>query len=326
MAHIKEVADAAQVSPSTVSRVINNPDLVKTETREAVYAAMEKVGYKPPKGEGTSRKDIIGLAISNIDLDINRDFVREIQKLIEPTQYDLLLFNMRRSRNISRYFRENAAFRKKIDGLIILSATLDDESVDFFRSLALPVVLMQHRCKRERSISTNNYLGALDAVDFLLSRGYQKIAFIGWEPQDDHLLDRYNGYRNALEKAGLFRADEGMTAYGQLSKEGGYDATIALLSRVDPDAIFYAADSMAYGGYQYFREQGIHVPENIGIIGFDDLAMSSVIGLTTMRQFIQGKAEMAVSYLLGRLSGEIPEPLEEEVCVTPRVEIRSSTK
>jgi LacI family transcriptional regulator len=326
MVQIKEVANAANVSPSTVSRVINKPELVKTETREAVYAAMEKVGYSPPKGETASRKDIIGLAISNINLDVNGEFIREFQKEIEATQYDLLLFNMKRSKNISRYFRENATLRKKIDALIVLSAILDDESVDFFRSLELPIVLMQSRCNRERSISTNNYLGALDAVNFLIGRGYQKIAFIGWKPQDDRLLDRYNGYKNALEKAGLYRADENMTAFGPLSRAGGYEATSMLMNTVSPDVIFYAADSMAYGGYQYFREHSIRIPDDISIIGFDDLEMSSVIGLTTMKQFIRVKVEMAVSYLSGRLSGEIPEPLEEEFCVTPRLIVRDSTK
>jgi LacI family transcriptional regulator len=187
-------------------------------------------------------------------------------------------------------------------------------------------VLIQARCHRERSICNNNYLGALDAVNFLIGRGYQNIAFIGWDVHDDHLLDRYHGYKNALEQAGLYRGDEKMTAFGSLSKAGGYEATATLLNTVNPDAIFYAADSMAYGGYQYFREHSIRIPDDIGVIGFDDLDMSAVIGLTTMKQFIQVKAEMAVSYLSGRLSGEISEPLEEEVSITPRLVVRNSTK
>jgi LacI family transcriptional regulator len=326
MAQVKEIAEIAQVSPSTVSRVINNPDLVKVETKEKVYAAMRQLGYNPLKSEAATRKHIIGVAIPDITLDSNSEFVRAIEYELEKTEYDLLLINMRRSRNILNFFQQRPGFRRKIDGLIIISAPLDDECAEFFRSMELPVVLLQNRCRRERSISTNNYLGALDAVTFLIERGYRKIAFVGWEPEDERVLDRYNGYKNALERAGLYDGSDNLSAYAKLSKMGGYAATAELYEKAAPDAVFYACDTLAFGGYQYFKEQKIVIPDDVGIVGFDDLDMASVIELTTMQQFLGVKAEMAVSYLLSRLSGETPEPLEEEFCVTPRLITRGSTK
>ena len=173
-------------------------------------------------------------------------------------------------------------------------------------------------------ISTNNYLGAFDAVWYLISRTYKKIAFIGWEPEDDHLNDRFYGYKNAIEKTGIgFIPD--MTAYAPLSVEGGFTATKSLLDKVRPDAIFYACDSMAFGGYKYFAEAEVSIPQDIGIIGFDDYEMASVVGLTTMKQFIGVKTRMAVAYLLDRLSGRIKTPNAEEVCITPRLVVRGST-
>jgi LacI family transcriptional regulator len=325
MVQIKDVAEAAGVSLSTVSRVVNRPHLVKFETREMVYDAIRQVGYTPPRKEAASRSYMIGLAIPDINIDFVGELIREIETQLDKTQYDLVLFNMKRKRQVSRYFRENAAFKKKIDALVILSATLDDECVDFFRVRNIPVVLLQSRCKREKSISTNNYLGAFDCVQFMIGRGYRTIAFIGWHPEDDHLLDRFNGYRNALEKGGL-EYSPFLTSYGTLSRAGGYAATEELFSRSRPEAVFYACDSMAAGGYQFFKESKIRVPEDVGLTGFDNLEIAEILGLTTMKQFFQSKVELAVSYLLDRLSGKIKEPVAEEICINPRLVIRSSTR
>ena len=325
MVQIKEVASEAGVSLSTVSRVLNNPGLVKFETKERVYNAIEKVGYKPPKKDITSRSYTIGLAIPDIKIDFIGELVRRVQQELDNTQYDLVLFNMKRNRKVSRYFRENAAFRKKVDALIIFSSTLDSESVSFFRSLNIPIVLLQSRCKEEKSISTNNYLGASDAIKYLLGRGYKKIAFVGWKPEDDHIIERYNGYRNTLEKAGIDYKEE-WASFDALTREGGYKATENLFKKFRPEAIFYACDSMAFGGYQYLKEKNIKIPDDIGIVGFDDLNFSSVIGLTTMRQFLQVKANMAVNYLLDRLKERIKQPTAEEICITPELVIRNSTR
>jgi len=83
---------------------------------------------------------------------------------------------------------------------------------------------------------------------------------------------------------------------------------------------------MAYGGYQYFINNGISIPNDIGIVGFDDLEFSSVIGLTTMKQYIKAKVKLAISYLLDRLSGKIDSPSKEEISITPKLIIRNSTK
>lgn len=325
MAQLKDVAEYAGVSQSTVSRVINNPELVKSATREQVHAAMARLGYTPSVGDTRQRKHIIGLAIPDISLDINGEFIRELGKRLDDTPYNLLLFNMRRHRKISSYFIKNVAFHKKIDALIITSATLDKESLDFFQAVKLPVVILQSRSQGELAIGTNNYLGAQDAVNFLISRGLRKIGFVGLDQDDERMNERFNGYKSALEKAKIDH-DRSWVALGHLSVEGGYQSTQTLYGRKKPEAIFYASDSLAFGGYQYFREHGVRVPDDISIIGFDDLPMASVIGLTTMQQFLATKAEMAVSYLLDKLAGKNPSVPEKEYSITPRLVIRSSTK
>jgi LacI family transcriptional regulator len=321
---IKEVAEKAGVGISTVSRVLNRPDIVKEETREKVYSAMKAVGYAPAK-KAAQHAYIIGLAVPNTKIDIMGELVRSIEDELMDTPYDLLILNMRMERAISKFFRETMNLTKKIDALIISSATIDDESVEYFRSLDIPVVLLQSRCPQEKSISTNNYQGALDAVNFMITRGYKKIGFIGWEPEDDHLVDRFHGYKNAIEKANLgFHSD--MTAFGSLSVEGGYEATVRLFEQAAPDGIFYACDSMGYGGYRYFLEKDIRIPADIGIVGFDDLEFSSVLGLTTMKQYIHNKVKLAIAYLLDRLTGNLETPSNEEISITPKLVLRNSTK
>jgi LacI family transcriptional regulator len=285
---------------------------------------MQAVGYSPAK-KSAQHAYIIGLAVPNTRIDIMGELVRTIEDELMDTPYDLLILNMRMERAISKFFRETMNLTKKIDALILSSATIDEESVEYFRSLDIPVVLLQSRCPQEKSISTNNYQGALDAVKFMIARGYTKIGFVGWEPEDDHLVDRFHGYKNAIEKANLdFQSD--MTAFGPLSVEGGYEATARLFKHDAPDGIFYACDSMAYGGYRYFLENDIRIPADIGIIGFDDLEFSSVLGLTTMKQYIQNKVRIAVAYLLDRLSGNLETPSNEEISITPKLVIRNSTK
>jgi LacI family transcriptional regulator len=321
---IKDVAEKAGVGISTVSRVLNRPDIVKEETRDRVYSAMQAVGYSPAK-KSAQHAYIIGLAVPNTRIDIMGELVRTIEDELMDTPYDLLILNMRMERAISKFFRETMNLTKKIDALILSSATIDEESVEYFRSLDIPVVLLQSRCPQEKSISTNNYQGALDAVKFMIARGYTKIGFVGWEPEDDHLVDRFHGYKNAIEKAKFdFQSD--MTAFGPLSVEGGYEATARLFKHGAPDGIFYACDSMAYGGYRYFLENDIRIPADIGIVGFDDLEFSSVLGLTTMKQYIQNKVRIAVAYLLDRLSGDLETPSNEEISITPKLVIRNSTK
>ena len=323
---IQEIAEMTGVSPSTVSRVLNQPDLVKPNTRETVYSAIKELNYLPParKQDNQEKKYTLGLAVPNIRLTQVGELIREIEIALENTEYDLLVINMKNERNVYEFFRKNPDHQKKIDALMIFSAKLDEAGSSWFRSLDIPVIIMQNRCHKEKSISNNNYLGGYDATKFLLSRGYTKIAFIGWNPVDEHLSDRLIGYKNAIASEGVI-FENSMVSLTSLNVKGGYEATKSLLKQYSPDAIFYASDNMAMGGFKYFKENTIHVPDDIGIIGFDDLEFAGILGLTTMKQFIDVKARIAVTYLLDRLKGKIEMPLEEELCITPKIIIRNST-
>ncbi|MFP4509974.1 MAG: LacI family DNA-binding transcriptional regulator [Spirochaetaceae bacterium] len=326
---LETVAKEAGVSQSTVSRVLNQPSKVNERTRRDVYAALDRHGYRPRAQvrDTDARKYIIGVAIHDFHLSLFADLFRALEDELSPSTYDLMIINMRGERDVHAFFRNHSEYRDKIDALIAFSATLEREGADYLESIGMPVVLMQGRCQHAKSISTNNFLGGHDAAAHLLACGYQKPAFVGWRRRDHRLTARYSGFRTALEEAGIDAATLA-TSYKPLSVEGGYAAAEELFSgpATPPDSIFFACDSMAIGGLRYLRRAGVQVPGSVGVIGFDDIEAASAVGLTTMKQFIDRKAHMAISYLLSRLEGAEREVDFEEVSISPLLVQRETTE
>ncbi|MFP4534980.1 MAG: LacI family DNA-binding transcriptional regulator [Spirochaetaceae bacterium] len=324
---MEEIAREAGVSASTVSRVMNSPDRVKRETRDRIYESMRKLNYLPhgARKDPSTLANIIAIFAPNLLLDSVTELVRAIEQELSRTNFDLLLVNMRGERDFGRFITAHSHLRKKIDGAVVFSADLSEQAAKFMRAADIPVVLMQERSSVVRSVSNNNFLGGMDATEHLLRCGYRRIAFVGWQPSDGHVIDRLSGYRAALQRAGLpFREED--IAYGTLDSGGGFEATRILLANSKPDAIFYATDVMAVGGIRWLRRSGVSVPDEIGVMGFDDLAVAEALDLTTMRQFFDSKARMVVQYLVPRVTGEIREDRVEELQVTPRVVERGTTR
>jgi LacI family transcriptional regulator len=324
---IEEIAREAGVSAATVSRALNNPEKVQSKTRDAVYEAMRNLDYVPPTShrEPENLSRIIGFFSPNLFLDSFTETLHAVERELGPTSFDLLLANMRGERDFEGFVSRNVHLCRKIDGAIVFSANVSEKAVEFMAGLGIPVALLQARSSRVRSVSNNNFLGGRDATDYLLSCGYRNVSFIGWEPRDDHISDRLDGYRSALTRRGLPFRDE-LIQNDSLDNRGGYRATEEVFSRARPDAVFYASDVLALGGLQKLRELGLSVPGDVGVMGFDDLSIAETLGLTTMRQFFAEKARMAVDYLLRRIHGEIPEDMPEELQMTPRLIVRDTTR
>ena len=324
---IEDIAHRAGVSAATVSRVLNMPERVRAATRDEVYAAMRDLNYVPPtvpRGPDTL-SNIIGIFAPNLLLDAVTDLVRAVEMELRDTAFHILLVNMKGERDFGEFIVNNSHILKKIDGAVVFSADVSERAVSFMRGADVPMVLMQARSSFVRSVSNNNFLGGQDAAAYLLSCGYRRVAFVGWEPVDDHVADRLAGYRSTLTRAGVGFRDEDI-AWGTLDAEGGYRATRILLANGSPEAIFYASDVIAVGGLRCLSEHGLAVPRDIGVMGFDDLSIAEPLGLTTMRQFFSTKAQMILEYLIGRISGEIREERPEEIQVSPRLVVRDTTR
>ena len=324
---IADIADRAGVSAATVSRVLNEPERVKSSTREQIYTAMRALNYVPPTvhRDPESLSHIIGVFAPNLLLDSVTELVRAVEAELADTAFDLLLVNMRGTRDFGAFISTNSHILKKVDAAVVFSADVTQQAVEFMKSADVPLVLMQARSALVRAVSNNNFVGGQDAAAHLLDCGYRRVAFVGWEPWDDHVADRFAGFRSTLSRSGISFRDEDL-AKGDLTADGGYRATVELLERSRPDAIFYACDMLAIGGLKRLRQLDLKVPDDVGIMGFDDLSIASAIGLTTMRQFFSTKAQMIVEYLIGRLSGEIRTDQPEELQVSPGLVVRDTTR
>jgi LacI family transcriptional regulator len=320
----KEISEKTGISASTISRVINHPELVNENTRNQVMNKLKLIGYTHPKSKHTSK--LIGITISNPLSSFAQSIAGTFSKLFSEKGYQIVQFNIGDRQNLSHFFSKNLGYLKMIDALIITSAEIDQKDRELFEKYNVPIVLLQTKCKGELSIHNNNFTGCQNAAKYMISRGYEKIAFIGWTPSDEHINDRYMGFSTTLQANNTPIKSE-FHVEAELSAIGGYSATEKIMSNTcTPDAIFYGCDEMASGGLKYLTDKGYKVPDDIGIMGFDNLKIAHLINLTTMDQSIEEKCSIATKYLLERLSNTPLSYSRDEVSITPKLIERSSLK
>lgn len=321
---IREMSQIIGYSPSTISRFMNHPELLQEDTRNELMKRMLASNLPMPKT--LSKKNyVIGLTISDPASLFTSAVISAIEKKLFKTQYQLLLITLGERKDVYRYFNEHPDILKKIDGLIVSTAVLNEQGSSFFSKMGIPLVLLHTRCKGEFSILTNNFAGAQEGARYLLNKGYKEVAVVTWEPSDEHIQDRLVGFCSAFEAAKLPIPRHWIVS-APLSSDGGYEATQALMEgRNRPKAIFYGCDAMAAGGCRYLREHGIKVPDDVGVLGFDNVPIAQLMGITTLNQFVESKIDMVVEYLIGRLEeGGAQQRKEDMISITPQIIERTS--
>ena len=165
----------------------------------------------------------------------------------------------------------------------------------------------------------NDYMGGYDAASFLWNKGYRSFGMVYWREDqfDRKSMDRKLGFLRFLEEEGIPFSENEQIEYSDISLEGGYKATAALLERYRPDAVFYACDTMAIGGMEYCREKGISIPGEVALMGFDDIRMAEAMNLSTMNQFISAKARSVSAHILKALEGELLEKFPKKSQLLP---------
>ena len=321
------VAERAGVSPSTVSRILNGTAVVSDEKRAAVDQAIAKLGFVPnpvARGLAGGRTLSIGVVSQAIDSPFYGAALRGIEVELGTAGYSPLF--------MSGHWRADEEARcidvlrsRRVDGLIVLTGRLADSAL---RSLArtLPVVVTGRSLKASNLLSMDfdNREGARQATQHLIDLGHRRIAFISGDPEHPDAVDRQQGYRSAIEAAGL-RFDPALVAPGNFSEHSGLLAVERLLdSRTRFSAIFAANDQMAFGASLGLYRRGLRVPDDVSMVGFDDVAGSlyMVPPLTTVHNPIQEIGELAARAMLSLLAGERP---AVEV-PAPRLIVRESTR
>jgi DNA-binding LacI/PurR family transcriptional regulator len=308
-ATIADVATRAGVGVATVSRVLNGHANVRATTRARVLDAIEALNYRPsPLARNLSlrRTHVIGVVVPFFTSPSAVERLRGVATALARSPYDLMLFD------IESEDRREHAFQlfdrgDRSDGLLIVSLIPPDDEVERLRSARLPVVLVDAPHPAFPSIVVDDVDGGELATTHLIELGHRRIAFVGDKSPDPFRfassLDRTRGYERALAHAGIELRWEYMCE-GTKSHHVARSTAIDLLRLPErPTAVFAASDIQALGVLDAARILGISVPDELSVIGFDDIDISAYVGLTTVRQPLFESGRRGGELLLEMLAG-----------------------
>jgi len=307
MPTLKEVAAKAAVSPTTVSHVINKTRFVSPEVEARVRSAMEEIGYQPNMLARALRRGetrTLGLILPDSANPYFAEIGRSIEGAAYEVGYSVILCNTEGRRDKERHYFQVLS-EKQVDGLILVSVGDRGDNIPALLRRELPVVVVD----RDLSdiavdvVQVDNLEGGSLATRHLISLGHKRIGCIAGPSHVSPSGERFTGYRDALRAAGL-KQDEALVRSGDFHAELGRVATIELLHlRRPPTAIFACNDLMAMGALQAASEMGCRVPEDLAVVGFDDieLAAYTVPPLTTVSQPKAGMGHTAVQVLMDRI-------------------------
>lgn len=328
MTTIKMIAELAGVSSATVSKVINGKDQsISEDTRKRILQIIEREGYIPngvAKSLRIKNTKTIGLIVP----DITNLFFSEVAKGIEDAAakrgYSLILCNTDNKETKERMYLKILQ-EKKVDGLIITAS--HSKIGDQLDKVTIPVVLIDRDVKTSKvvgKITVDNVAGGRMAAEKLIKSGCRNIVHITAGLENKPSAERYKGFVEALRDAGIKFNKSGLHT-GYFAVETGYEGIIKLSKAMEFDGVFCGNDHIAIGALQALRELGKRIPEDVAVIGFDDIALSKYIDppLTTIGQPIYKLGESAIMVLLGMIEGGT---VEESVVLKPKLIERMSCR
>ncbi len=288
---IYDVAREAGVSMATVSRVVNNNPNVKPQTRKKVFEAIERLGYRPnavARGLASKKTTTVGVVIPDISNAIFAEVARGIEDIANMYHYNIILCNAdKRKEKEIRVI--NTLLEKQVDGLLFMGGVVTDEHMQAFQTSTVPIVLCGTNVEGNTmaAVDIDHQQAAHDAVKLLIDKGHRRIGMISGNLQDpNNGFSRYNGYKNALEEAGV-AFNESLVRIGNHRYESGIEAMKYFLELPErPTAIFSATDEMAIGAIHAAQDAGLAIPGDISVISVDNSRMASMVRplLTTVAQ------------------------------------------
>jgi LacI family transcriptional regulator len=304
---IQDVAKTAGVSVSTVSRVLNGKEDVAVDTQSRVLEVIEQLSYTSNLAARSMRgrkTNLIGLIMPDIAYPFAFEVMKGVNRAIAESEYDLLVYttgDIRKHSTASHEQKYVSLLNNSItDGLIIVAPAAAEFTTD------APIVSIDPIAVNPQypSIHATNYQGAMDAMNYLLGLGHKRIGFISGRAELESSNRRLKGYRDALEKSGI-PIDDALIIPGDYTTETGAKCTRELLVRENPpSAIFAANDQSALGVFQVAREMGLRIPDDLSVVGFDNIPDASYLDLTTVDQFIFEMGFVAIQMLIKLINGE----------------------
>ncbi|HWQ52825.1 MAG TPA: LacI family DNA-binding transcriptional regulator [Bryobacteraceae bacterium] len=323
---IKDIARAASVSHSTVSRALRDSPMVGRETADRIRRIAQESGYRASavaRSLATSRTRTIGVVVTSIADPFAAEVVSGIEEAADSQGYSVILADS--NADPEREVRVVTALQeRRVDGIVVTSSRVGALYVPLLAQMRVPIVLVnnQHPSEFVHSVMIGNREAALAAVNHLVALGHRRIAYLGDRFGHQSDTERFAGYREALEQADLPFTPE-LVMHGDGKLEGGEQAMCRLLSlAARPTAVFCYNDMSAVGALAGIRTRGLRIPEDISVVGFDDLPIARYTWppLTTVRQPKRQMGRLAVERLLSHPTG-----IEENTTVPGELIVRAST-
>ncbi len=304
---IVEVAKKAGVSLGTVSRVINNDIHVAPETRERVLAVTREMGYvanRQARGLKGSKTNVIGLLVPELGTGYIGEIMHGIDAELAHNQLDLMLFTAHRTAPKEANYVGNMV-QGMVDGLLLVLPRNPTDYIDTLTRHNFPFVLIDHQGTGNPcpAVGATNWQGAYNATEYLIKLGHTRIGFITGSMELGAAVDRLEGFKSALHVHHIPENPQ-LIYEGTFFQPDGYAGASALLDLdAPPTAIFASNDVMAMGAMDAIRNRGLHVPEDISILGFDDIPQAALVrpALTTVRQPLEQMGRVATQMLIDKL-------------------------
>ncbi len=326
---IKDIARAAGVSHATVSRALRDDPRISEHTRLRIQRIAAAMGYSPSaiaRGLATGRTDTIGMVVTTISDPFVAPIVQGAEKRAMEAGYSLIL-----SQSGADPDREIAAVRllreRRVDGVIVTASRVGELYTPLLSELKVPIVLINNQKGGEflHSIYVDDLAGAKMAVEYLIELGHERIAYVACPERALSNDRRLSGYEAALRSHGIEPPEDFIVQIpGRDDLERGREAIEKLLSMEErPTAVFCYNDLTAIGALQALHLRGVGVPEEVSLVGFDDIPMASMVcpSLTTVAQPKEEMGVKAMEILLALIGGEE----RDNIVVRPQLVVRGST-
>lgn len=326
---IKDVAKRAGVSQATVSRVMNNYNYVNEKTKKKVLEAIEELNYKPnqvARNFALQKTGTIGLIVPDITNPFYSEIAKSITNRAKLFDYNVILCNNDNKKENQEFYIDFLQ-QKGVDGIIFASVSVKDELAEKLVKAEYPCVFCNRRLRLKKAnfVTSDNKKGAEMVVNHLVERGHTRIGFISGPGEFSTAKERLDGFCETINRYGI-SSEEDLIKQGPFDKDSAFERTLALLNLAKPpSAIFVSNDVMALASMEAIIEKGYSIPEDVALVGYDDIDISGHINinLTTVAQQKEKMGEIAVNNLMGIIGQKKMKPYH--TYLEPKLIIRKTT-
>ena len=330
---IYDIAREAKVGIGTVSRVFNDHPSVSKEARERVLRVANRLSYRPhPYARGLARKrtNSIMAVIPFFTTFFFMEILQGVQSKLSDLDCDLILFGVNHPDQVEESLRHHA-MRSRVDGMLFFSMEMPESFVSQMLHQRTPPVLVDAYHKQFDSLAVDNRQGAYVATNHLIASGHRRIGMLSANLESVPARERLRGFRAAMEEADLpvdrsLIKNSASPRLDGFTRESGYEVMqqFIRLGKKMPSALFVSSDIQAAGALDALGESGLKCPQDMSMVGFDDIELASHLGLTTMRQPMHEMGVLAAEVLLARLEDPKREPVH--TMFVPKLVVRKTSE